>query len=501
MSRLWFLLLTLTLPLGAAERGTWLCIGPEEFLKEAAPLIEFRSKQGWEVVTSTALPQQAISGQAVKPAAILLLGDDVPGDSDDAWRTRAERHPYHGWLAKHPKEFVSDSSYGDFDQDGVPDVPVGRIPARTAEELAGVVKKILAWESRTPSLNDLTIPVWTGDPGFGKVGSVLKLAYLPFVMQQLRREAPPWAGFWFLQSDPRSPFCGWPADSAGNFNDRVAQGGLLSAMIGHGREDSWWITTLPSGSLRYRAEDARAMTGPSPTPPHVVFACRCGAFADGTKRSLAEEFLFAPGGPVACIAASVDSHPLTNYYGSTSLLRSLGEPGGDTFGGAWVSSIRKAHERSEPVIETLVSTLEPLVIGKRNPVKDLKADHLLIYNLLGDPATRLFVPGRLEAVVTREDGRWKWSVQKPQASPPGAKLIVQHRPPIGTFALGKPASSASSAQDAMDQANGALDFQTITELDPQAEWNGVVSQSGTLRLCLIEGRQMRVFAVELAVKE
>lgn len=490
-------LISLALPLSAAERGTWLCIGPEALLKEAAPLCELRAKQGWEVVQSTAAPRDAIAAQTGKPSAVLLLGDDTSGGSKAAWITRAERRPYHGWLAKHPKEFVSDAAFGDLDGDGIPDIPVGRIPGRTPAELAAVVKKILAWESRTPTTADLTLPVWTGDPGFGKVGSVLKLAYLPFVMEQLRREAPPWAGFWFLQSDPRSPFCGWPAESAGNFNQRLAQGGLLSAMIGHGREDSWWITTLPGGSLRYRADDARAMTGPSPTPPHVIFACRCGAFAEQANRSLAEEFLFAPGGPVACIAASVDSHPLTNYYGSTSLLKGLGNPGCDTFGGAWVSSIREAHGRQEPIVEALVSTLEPLIIGKRNPVKDLKADHLLIYNLLGDPATRLFLPLALDAEVEPTGAGWRWKVPKPAGLPAGAKLLVQHRPPIPSFPFQKPAPSRTAAQDFMDQANACLNFLTITEIGPEAAWSGSINHPGTLRLCLQAGPELRVFGAIL----
>lgn len=490
-------LFSLALPLSAAERGTWLCIGPEKLLKEAAPLCEFRAKQGWKVVQSSATPQEAIEAQAAEPSAILLLGDDTVAEEKEAWITRAERRPYHGWLEKHPAEFVSDSAFGDLDKDGIPDIPVGRIPGRTPEEIAAVVKKTLAWEARVPTVADLTLPVWTGDPGFGKVGSILKLAYLPFVMEQLRREAPPWAGFWFLQSDPRSPFCGWPADSASNFNRRLAQGGLLSAMIGHGRTDSWWITTLPGGSLRYRADDARSLIGPSPTPPHVIFACRCGAFAEQANRSLAEEFLFAPGGPVACIAASVDSHPLTNYYGSTSLLKGLGEPDCDTFGKAWVSSIRKAHERREPVLETLVSTLEPLIIGKRNPVADLKADHLLIYNLLGDPATRLSVPRPLEGRIERSKAGWRWSATKPVQLPAGTKLLVQYRAPLPSYGLKKASTERDAAARVLQETNASLDFTTLKELEPGDAWDGFIDQPGSLRLCLAGGPELLVFSGSL----
>jgi Peptidase family C25 len=484
------------LPLAAAERGVWLCIGPEHLLAEAGPLAELRAAQGWEVRRSSAPVADALAAETVKPAAILLLGDDstAANASPSPWLLAAARHRYHGWLEKHPAEFVSDASRGDFDADGVPDVPVGRIPGRTALEIAGVVKKILAWEARRPDPADLAIPVWAGDPGFGKIGDVLKLGWLPYYLRQIREGAPDWAGFWFLQSDLRSPFCGWPQDSAATFNRRLGGGGLFSAMIGHGRVDSWWIMNVDGGSLRYRSDHARLLSAAAPAAPHLVFACRCGAFADPAIRCLAEEFLFAPGGPVACIAASVDSHPLTNYYGSTTLLRDLAGSPGDTFGRLWVDSIRRAHTTREPLKELLVGLLEPLVIGTRNPVKDLKADHLLIYNLLGDPATRLFLPRPLEAEVVRRGDAWEWSVPKPAALPPGTRLLVQHRGPIPTFNRSPELDGREQAQASLRKANAALDFRTLHDLGPDEAWNGSIEGPGTLRLCLVGGEVLRVKA-------
>lgn len=500
MFRLFLLLFGgFTLAAHAAERGVWLCIGPQHLLAEAGPLAELRAAQGWEVRRSSAPVAEAIAAEIVKPAAILLLGDDstAADPPPSPWMLPAARHRYHGWLAKHPAEFVSDASRGDFDADGVPDVPVGRIPGRTAPEIAGVVRKILAWEARRPTPADLTIPMWAGDPGFGKVGEVLKLGWLPYYLRQIRRGAPDWAGFWFLQSDLRSPFCGWPRDSAATFNDRLGGGGLFSAMIGHGRTDSWWIMNVDGGSLRYRAADARLLSDRAPAAPHLVFACRCGAFADPAMRCLAEEFLFAPGGPVACIAASVDSHPLTNYYGSMSLLRDLADPPGETFGELWVNSVRRAHTTREPLKELLVGLLEPLVIGTRNPVKDLKADHLLIYNLLGDPATRLFLPRPLEAEVVRRGDGWHWSVPKPGALPPGTRLLVQHRAPFPSFRRSAGPGDRDGAQASLRQANAALDFRTLRDLGPDEGWSGSIDGPGTLRLCRVGGEALHVHAAVL----
>ena len=42
----------------------------------------------------------------------------------------------------------SDASYGDLDDDGIPDIPIGRLPVRTAAEMALVVDKIEDYENR-----------------------------------------------------------------------------------------------------------------------------------------------------------------------------------------------------------------------------------------------------------------------------------------------------------------------------------------------------------------
>src|SRR5690606_37258748 len=75
-SLLLFMLTVSPLPLAAAERGVWLCIGPEHLLAEAGPVAELRASQGWAVRRSSALVADAIAAETVKPAAILLLGDD-----------------------------------------------------------------------------------------------------------------------------------------------------------------------------------------------------------------------------------------------------------------------------------------------------------------------------------------------------------------------------------------------------------------------------------------
>jgi hypothetical protein len=179
------------------------------------------------------------------------------------------------------------------------------------------------------------------------------------------------------------------------------------------------------------------------------------------------------------------------------LLQDLGREPADTLGRLWVDSIARAHKRRELLKEILVGLLEPIVIGTRNPVKDLKADHPLIYNLLGDPATRLFMPRPLEAKVERREGKWVWRVEKPEGLLPGQELVVQHRRPIPSVYFRKPAGDAESANEMLEKANAALEFRTTLKYHTSEEWVGEVAEPGTLRICLTGGIDLQVFATLL----
>ncbi len=61
----------------------------------------------------------------------------------------------------------SDASYGDLDLDGVPDLPIGRISARTKAELQAVVNKLIAYESRTDYAGRVLVAADKEDSGNG----------------------------------------------------------------------------------------------------------------------------------------------------------------------------------------------------------------------------------------------------------------------------------------------------------------------------------------------
>lgn len=488
------LCLGLLLPVQATESGRgWLCVGSPEFLRAASPLIEHRRSQGLNVVLADGPVAEAVAGCAAPPAFVLILGDEVrsgPPDSAAAWRIAAARQPFHGWTDSHPEEFVSDMVFGDHDDDGLPDASVGRIPARCAADVAAAAEKIVRWEKRAPGVGDLAVPVWAGDPGFAAIFRDMALAFL---FTQVRQRAPLWTELWIIQGDERSPFCGWPADQQSVFNSRMQSGGLISAMIGHGRPSAWWSMDVSGGRLEYAVTDAALLTGVTATPPHVIFACACGDFAFQGGECLTEALFRAPGGPVLCVGAAEDSHPLTNYYHSTALLDCLdtAEP---RFGDLWLRSLRKANGTTEADKELLVHVLEPLMINKSLSTADLRADHAMLYNIMGDPATRVFAPRKLAAEIIEKDGQWQWKVPHPL---PGAKLLVQRRKPLPEFLLSKTAVGRTEAGQRLKEANEALQFKTVTEIPAGENWEGTTAGPGTLRLIAMSSTGLAVAAAPM----
>jgi hypothetical protein len=205
---------------------------------------------------------------------------------------------------------------------------------------------------------------------------------------------------------------------------------------------------------------------------------------------LAEALFRAPGGPVLCAAASEDSHPLTNYYHSSSMLESLNATA-PRFGDLWLASLRKANATTEPEKELLVHALEPLMIKTSLSTADLRKDHAAMYNIIGDPATRLFSPQKLEAGISIKDGAWQWSVPHP---PEGASLYVQVLAPLPQFSLSKPAQGRAESLKNLAEANAKLRFQTITRIPAGKPWTGTVPGPGTLRLVAVSNSALSVAA-------
>jgi len=172
-----------------------------------------------------------------------------------------------------------------------------------------------------------------------------------------------------------------------------------------------------------------------------------------------------------------ESHPLPNYFSGVSFLDHLGE-NERRIGVLWLKAQRDAMKARDPMIEGMLADVEGKLEAQIN-VGKLKRDQILIYEILGDPATPLFLPQPLEATVERTGSGWHWKAKKPD----GAKQIqVGFRPEIPVIKAGSASAQPDQMRKAFVSANEGLAYASLDAPKPGAAWEGDVSKPGFVRL-------------------
>ena len=504
------------------------------FREALAPLAAHRRREGLTAVVSTEPAERALAALPRRPACIVLVGDEqaardgsatkraASAKEDPPWRVPSPRKPFYRWMETQRRTFAADAAFGDLDGDGVPDVPVGRLPVRTADELRLVIDKIIRYERRPVGADDLRLPIWSGSAMYGEVLDRLAAGLL---VSTLDRKAPPWVQPWVMIAEPSHPLAGVLAEQPGAMLDQVRRGGLMTLLIGHADRTSFQAALAPGlakgrpTTIELTAERAaRELAGGQAASPMVILACSTGDFA-GEGPCLAEALLLARGGPVAVIAATTESHPLPNAYTGRAMLEQFSQ--GYRRLGSWLlAAQRQAATMRDVVLELALLDVEGK-LDERLDVARLQRDQLLLYAILGDPATRIRLPQPMDLAVEPAGRGWRWRATPPSTE---AKVIdVSLRPlestvPVDSPALRSPAASApgpASApaiapasgptslpgaerlRDLHRQANAGWTFHPLPLPAGAAAWQGEVDREGVLRVLAAEGEKLYVGTARL----
>lgn len=478
---LWIIHLALASALSTAaaeQKPLWVVIGHQDLHPGVQALADHRrSEDAFEVALARPPIETALASLPRPPAYILLLGDDRLPELREETALPGKRFSLYRWRATQPETYVSDSVHGDLDGDGIPEIPVGRLPGRTPAEIARLAAKIVAFEKLAPTLDSLHLPVWAGNPAYGDKFETNLASNL--LRQTLHLEAPAWADLTLIMGNITDPLSAVPSKQAAIFNKLLTTGGgLFTGMMGHGGTEAFFSMPHHGRWVGYDGSHAQALSGKHPSAPTIIFACDCGNFAHA-KTSLAESLIHSPSGPVAVIAATTQSHPMPNYYSSVCWLQGVEEKS-DRLGDLWVVSQKRGYEMRNPLAELFLKEVEGKLETELNTPR-IRKDHLLLYALLGDPATRLKRPRKLEATFVREGDSWTWSVPNP---PAGAKrLLIGHRIPPPPL---KPKPDGLTEEETMAlfrQSNAGLRFSQVEERRPVSQWTGQFQhRRGTLRL-------------------
>lgn len=239
------------------------------------------------------------------PRYVLLAGDASFDPRNYLGMGDFDLLPSH-FISTREIETMSDDWFVDFDNDGFPDLPIGRFPVRTPQEAAVVVAKTVAHLQAAPgsASRQALMVADRNDSSFDFEQEAQRLAtQLPASLTTTVDR---------LGSGL----------SKSQFLSQMNAGNAVVGFIGHGSVEEW------SGEELLTSDDALALTNGPRTPFVFGLTCLNGFFEDVYTTSIAESLLNAPnGGAVAVWASSSLTTPESEAaMGETFLSRLFTTP-------------------------------------------------------------------------------------------------------------------------------------------------------------------------------
>ncbi|RME46927.1 MAG: hypothetical protein D6791_07060 [Chloroflexi bacterium] len=309
--------------LRAAGNGAdYVAVGPPDLLEPLAPLLAWREQQGLKVLTvpvegiydqfNDGLPEpEAIRAflkyarQSWQPAPryLLLVGDATYDPQGYVTPPEANRVPSFLVQTVFGGETASDTLFAQLDDDLKPDIAVGRMPARTPQQVRTLVEKTLAYEKQTSQgeWRRRVMAVADGqDPSFRKDARAF-VEQLPGDFEAV--EVYPPAG---------------DATASQQVRRDLAEGNLLVTYFGHGSITQWGKDRI------FTTADTQGLDNGDRLPVVLNMTCLTGLFTHPEVDSLAETMLWEEGGgAVAVLAATSLTLPNDQSFLSEALVETL----------------------------------------------------------------------------------------------------------------------------------------------------------------------------------
>lgn len=383
-------------------------VRPPAWKVDMEPWIRYRQQQGLSVVCVDCDPNPLVVRDRIRQVAanssgrlrfVLLAGDTsqpsalVPPAADTVPTFYVNAKAIQNFGSE--KTIASDFPYCDLDEDGIPDLAIGRIPVDTGRELAGVLAKSMAYESSLDFQDwRRRVDVTAGVGGFGALADA---AVETATKRILTDSIPEHYQLSMTYASPNSAYCPAPNTFGEKIIGNLNRGSLFWIYIGHGYVDT--LDMFEAGGEQYEIFNSRRMDQVAVTagPAIAVFmACYTGAF-DARVDSLAEQLVARTDGPVAAIAGTRVTMPYGMSVQATGMLDACFVDSVPTLGEILLQGKRRSLEipdaQSDPMSRR---ALLDAMAGALSPAgHDLAAereDHLHLIHLLGDPLLRINYP-------------------------------------------------------------------------------------------------------------
>ncbi len=301
----------------APQAADFLIISHAEFVEALKPLVELRHAQGLRVAVVDVediydefsyghkslrslkdFIGYAATNWRIKPRFVLLMGD-ASYDPKNYLGLGAGDFVPTKLIDTNYLETASDDWLADFDDDGVADLSVGRLPVRTSEEATLMVSKILASEKATPSQELMLVADENDGFDFEAANNQLASLVPPNVnVNRVNRGR--------VDSETAKKI----------LLDGIHRGQKVVNYTGHGSVNQW------RGGL-LNAVEARSLINDH-LPLFVMMTCLNGYFHDAEIDSLSEALLKAEnGGAVAVWASTGMTQPVGQAEMNRELFRQL----------------------------------------------------------------------------------------------------------------------------------------------------------------------------------
>ena len=384
---------------------------PAEFRAALEPWLQHRQAQGHRLTVISNRNSPDETRERVRQIAtagrlryLLLVGDADPQlHTSPTVRRRSVPTHYAKAVVNvrfgSSAEIATDNHYADLDGDRLPDIAVGRLTCDSAAELRVMVAKILDYE-RSVDFGPWRRRVHfvAGIGGFGSLAdTVLQASARTLISQGIPA---PYSttmtyGSW------QSPYCPDPRDFRQVTLARLNEGSLFWVYIGHGNQRAVDEVHVPGASYPIlSAADADRLACRHGAPIACLFACYSGAF-DQPRDCLAEEMLRSPGGPVAVLCGSRVTMPYGMTVLGTELLAECFAEQPETLGQAILRAKRRMLEAQPSGFRAGLDAAAAVLSPTRNQLEAERAEHLELFNLLGDPLLRVAYPREIEVEVAR----------------------------------------------------------------------------------------------------
>lgn len=419
---------------GSKETADTLVLCGKDLVAALGPWLEYRRSQGHRILVLPSLSTTLKNRKAIAAATTTnkIRTVVIVGDSGDAWLNPKSLVPTDYVLAKVNINYGSepviatDSPYADLDNDGVPELAIGRLPCDSPAELKALTRRIIEYEQPTAGKWQRRINLIAGVGGFGAlVDKVIENT----TKQILTDLVPPSFPTTMTYGSWTSPYCPDPAKFSEVALERFNEGCMFWVYMGHGHRYQLDKVRLPDRRVKILDTDmVSQLKCRKGSPIAVCLSCYTGAH-DSYSDCLAESMLRQPGGPIAVVCGTRVTMPYAMSVMSVGMMDEYFRGDCKTLGELMLNAKKRmvhVNEDSNPYRELL----EALGQSFSPAPKLLDAEcreHIHLIQLLGDPLLRIKRPKRLALKIESDQLSYTTGdlVEVSGVAPESGKLRVE----------------------------------------------------------------------------